>query len=94
MGCSYRAHLSLKWPESWLVSNSGTRMPMEKGYICQPLPNKQRLALPGCGPVGLRRGIWDAEILSSNLSTPTTRFFRFKPYFLDFLTIYIKRNRK
>lgn len=23
--------LSLKWPESWLVSNSRTRMPMEKG---------------------------------------------------------------
>lgn len=55
---------------------------------------KQRLALSGCGPVGLRRGIWDAEILSSNLSTPTTRFFRFKSYFLDFLTIYIKRKRK
>lgn len=30
-GCSYRARLSLKWPESWLASNSRTRVPMERG---------------------------------------------------------------
>lgn len=30
-GCSYRARLSLKWPESWLGPNSRTRDLMEKG---------------------------------------------------------------
>ena len=45
-----RALLSLKWPESWLSPNSGTRVVMEKGISASLYPKETETGIIGvCG---------------------------------------------